>query len=147
MGKAFFIVMTPIAKYRDGNIFFASNELPPIYIVEDNFTKRYLWARHNNQGIATSFAYASRRKYIIDSPNFSLASFCGDAGRTCFLNPEDLKIVAQLNIKQHTRYCLCAIYGIFAHHIQTLLRSQNKMKMFREAGYAISLPSEPILVN
>lgn len=124
----FYCNETPIAKYRDGNIFFASNELPPIYIVEDNFTKRYLWARHNNQGIATSFAYASRRKYIIDSPNFSLASFCGDAGRTCFLNPEDLKIVAQLNIKQQISILLmCYLWNICAPHSDAFaLTEQNE---------------------
>lgn len=136
----FYCNETPIAKYRDGNVFFDSNELPPIYIGEDNFTKRYLWARHNNQGIATSFAYASRRKYIIDSPNFSLASFCGDSGRTCFLNSEDLKIVAQLDIKQQISILImCYLWNICAPHSEAFTITEQTYAV--QGGRICDIPS------
>jgi len=136
----FYCNETPIAKYRDGNVIFTSDKLPPIYIVEDDFTKRYLWARHNNQGIATSFAYASRRKYIIDSPNFSLASFCGDSGRTCFLNSEDLKIVAQLDIKQQISILImCYLWNICAPHSDAFTITEQTYAV--QGGRICDIPS------
>ncbi len=91
---------TPIAQYRNGDVVFDSEELPPIHTIKDSFSRRYLWARALKQSLPAALAYATRRRYILKSSGFALASFCGDTGKAPFLTSEDLNIVAQLDIRQ-----------------------------------------------
>lgn len=129
---------TPIAQYSNGNVIFGSEDFSPIRTIKDSFSRRYLWARLHKQGIPASLAYATRRHYILKSSDFALASFCGDAGRTTFLTSEDLKIVAQLDIRQQTAILLmCYMWNGCAPASDAFTEKDNSS----QGGKICSIPS------